>query len=543
LKGRLIKQFIKSSQRLLLAPALIASMAGQLYAQGTVFTYQGRLNDGGVPANGLYDLRFGLYDSTNSPGTLIAGPLTNSAVGISNGLFAATLDFGGVFTGTNYWLEVAVQTNHAGFTALSPRQPILAVPYAVFANTAGNLLGTVSNSSLPASPNFGGTVTAANFSGNGAGLTNFNATQITGTLPVSRLPAGVALLDATQSFSGRNFFAGILARGGPPGANGVNNNGYAFSGNGGDNDSGMSSSANGQIEFYNNSVEVMRVLNGYVGIGTTNPTAPLTVMGANPFPQLAVIAPSNSLYGSFLSLDASATTGGKNYLIFSTGNSAGEGQGNLIFQNHSDGYEIMSLTSTGNVGIGTLTPSSLLSLGGGVGNDKLAIWDNGDPTTTMGLGVASYQFRIHLPNSANRFSFLDNPGGSNELVTILGTGNVGIGTNNPASKLQVMGNIQLGGGGTNYAASSQENLRIVRGTIDLADHVLRGTGFTVVSNGVGDVTITFSPSFSGTPTMSINTSYRSYWTGITSAQAEIVTETFDGTPINDLIDIIAIGPP
>jgi hypothetical protein len=43
--------------------------------------------------------------------------------------------------------------------------------------------------------------------------------------------------------------------------------------------------------------------------------------------------------------------------------------------------------------------------------------------------------------------------------------------------------------------------------------------------------------------MSINTSYRSYWTGITSAQAEIVTETFDGTPINDLIDIIAIGPP
>ena len=32
-------------------------------AQGTAFTYQGRLNDGGNPANGSYDLRFALYDA------------------------------------------------------------------------------------------------------------------------------------------------------------------------------------------------------------------------------------------------------------------------------------------------------------------------------------------------------------------------------------------------------------------------------------------------------------------------------------------------
>ena len=28
------------------------------HAQGTAFTYQGRLNDNGSPANGIYDLRF-----------------------------------------------------------------------------------------------------------------------------------------------------------------------------------------------------------------------------------------------------------------------------------------------------------------------------------------------------------------------------------------------------------------------------------------------------------------------------------------------------
>jgi hypothetical protein len=55
---------------------------------------------------------------------------------------------------------------------------------------------------------------------------------------------------------------GIRARGGVPGANGVNNNGYAFSGNGGDTDGGMFSSADGRIEFYTNNVERMRITSG-----------------------------------------------------------------------------------------------------------------------------------------------------------------------------------------------------------------------------------------------------------------------------------------
>ena len=52
---------------------------------------------------------------------------------------------------------------------------------------------------------------------------------------------------------------GIRTRGGAPGSGGVNNNGYAFSGNGGDTDGGMFSSADGQLEFYANSAERMRL--------------------------------------------------------------------------------------------------------------------------------------------------------------------------------------------------------------------------------------------------------------------------------------------
>ena len=33
------------------------------FAQGTAFTYQGRLTDQGAPANGIYDLRFTVYDA------------------------------------------------------------------------------------------------------------------------------------------------------------------------------------------------------------------------------------------------------------------------------------------------------------------------------------------------------------------------------------------------------------------------------------------------------------------------------------------------
>ncbi len=133
-----------------------------LRAQGTAFTYQGRLNDGGRPATGIYDLRFVIYDSTNQPGNAIAGPLTNSATAVINGLFAVKLDFGtGVFTGNPCFLDISVRTNGStnAFTILSPRQPLTPTPYAIFANTASNVSGSLSAAQLT------GTLPASAFTG------------------------------------------------------------------------------------------------------------------------------------------------------------------------------------------------------------------------------------------------------------------------------------------------------------------------------------------------------------------------------------------
>ncbi len=125
--------------------------------RGTAFTYQGQLAEGGQPANGIFDLRFTIFDLA-SGGSAVAGPLTNAAVAVSNGLFTVALDFGaGVFAGDACWLDIGVRTNGStsDFKQLSLRQPLTPSPYALFAPSAGVaatatsvVTGSISNAAL-----------------------------------------------------------------------------------------------------------------------------------------------------------------------------------------------------------------------------------------------------------------------------------------------------------------------------------------------------------------------------------------------------------
>jgi len=102
---------------------------------GTAFTYQGRLTDGGSPANGVYDFRFQLYDA-ESGGTQVGTTVTADDVQVSEGLFTVRLDFGaGVFTGDGLWLEVGVRPGGStgAYTTLTPRQELTPAPYARYA--------------------------------------------------------------------------------------------------------------------------------------------------------------------------------------------------------------------------------------------------------------------------------------------------------------------------------------------------------------------------------------------------------------------------
>jgi len=160
---------------------LLAGVAGSR-AQGTAFTYQGRLNDANGPASGSYDFQFSLY-ATNLGGAALAGPVTNATVAVSNGLFLAQIDFGSVFTGTNCWLDIAVRTNGvAGFTELSPRQPVTPVPTALFAGVAGAVAGPVPASQVT------GILPLTQLNTNA--LLALAAAQAAQTLATAALPAG-----------------------------------------------------------------------------------------------------------------------------------------------------------------------------------------------------------------------------------------------------------------------------------------------------------------------------------------------------------------
>jgi len=140
---------MKSKYLLPLGAALCSlfTAVNPLHAQGTGFTYQGRLTANGGPANGNYDLQFYLRDAATA-GNPIGTTNTVTPVAVSNGLFTVTLDFGANFPGANRWLEIAVRTNGGGaYTTLLPRQALTASPYAI---TAGNVTAaqTLSSSAL-----------------------------------------------------------------------------------------------------------------------------------------------------------------------------------------------------------------------------------------------------------------------------------------------------------------------------------------------------------------------------------------------------------
>jgi len=115
------------------------------------FTYQGRLVDEGVLANGNYELRFRLFDQLTA-GTQVGGDLSRPAVVVTNGLFTVQLEFGpGVFTGAPRWLELAARpSGDAGALEIfDPRQPVTAVPYALFALSGTGDASTLTAGTLP----------------------------------------------------------------------------------------------------------------------------------------------------------------------------------------------------------------------------------------------------------------------------------------------------------------------------------------------------------------------------------------------------------
>lgn len=147
-------------RKLLLTVSLLLCLAGPeaIRAQSKVITYQGRLTDSGVPANGQYRMRFGVFAGPQPVGGQSLATVTQT-VSVVNGLFTATPDFQGIsdpniFDGGDRWLEIGVAGGIGDpnlFTGLVPRQQITFTPYALHATIAAVAQSLESPSNQPVS--------------------------------------------------------------------------------------------------------------------------------------------------------------------------------------------------------------------------------------------------------------------------------------------------------------------------------------------------------------------------------------------------------
>lgn len=100
---------------------------------GTAFTYQGQLKNSGTPLTGTCGMQFALYDTAGVGTGNQVGATISTTVPVTNGLFTVALNFfSHIFTGEARWLDIKVKCgSDVGFTQLTPRQALTAVPYAL----------------------------------------------------------------------------------------------------------------------------------------------------------------------------------------------------------------------------------------------------------------------------------------------------------------------------------------------------------------------------------------------------------------------------
>ncbi|MBS1796720.1 MAG: hypothetical protein JSS81_23010 [Acidobacteria bacterium] len=130
---------IKTGRLIVGTIILLLLVSTGLRAQSTAFTYQGKLNDNGLAANGNFDLEFRLFDGAAGGGQ-VGAAVSLPNVQVANGVFTVQLDFGAVFDGAGRYLEIALKPAGSpnAFTVLAPRQPVTSTPYAIRSLDAAN---------------------------------------------------------------------------------------------------------------------------------------------------------------------------------------------------------------------------------------------------------------------------------------------------------------------------------------------------------------------------------------------------------------------
>jgi len=391
-----------------------------------LINYQGKLTDSsGESLTGDFSMTFAMYDSEVG-GNLLweEGPRD---VTVNEGLFSVLLGEVNpipleVFDGDSVWMEVTVEGEK-----MDKRKRIASGGFAFYALKAGDAdtVDGLHASEIGLWRDADTYIYPVNVG------TDFQITD-TGNLTVS---GGVHIKGEQIKLEGDSPYL-MFARSG-------NNKGYI-------------QWLNHQDTLYYSSTGTHSFVNGNVGIGTTSPTAGLTI-NDDADRGLQVSSGFGNPSGGFgLELKGSSTTteilaydrGTSNYLPLNL-------RGNPIILNN------------GNVGIGTTSPGAKLQVGSGKHSGEQKVLISGDNSILVvgheeednpiillhAYGATDYSPEFVLYRQGySRFAIRSNgvsgetsndrleiAEGDNVLVAIKETGNVGIGTTSPSAKLHISG--------------------------------------------------------------------------------------------------------
>jgi hypothetical protein len=213
---------------------------------------------------------------------------------------------------------------------------------------------------------------------------------------------------------------------------------YSLLGNG--TDTFLGRPTGGVIQFRENNTTQMTIASGgNVGIGTTTPTSKLDVYGG----QLSIygagagIAINRPGAPGFVAIQQDGTGGGRVSSVST---------GGLSFQTSNGGTTWAAFDSSGNLGIGTTSPSTRLHVYGTSGTIR------SDSTATVNVATdvlvannigdsfRSYGAKLQVQRDGSlgqgwNFVVTDTLGTVAEAMRVTPAGNVGIGTTNPTTKL------------------------------------------------------------------------------------------------------------